>query len=238
MDVTQLRSLPLFADLEVSVLKQLAEHSRVRSYQADEVVFHEGEMLPAGLHVLLSGCLRMSKIAASGKETILRVLPAGELFAAPALCGDGVAPATVTAIAPATVLILDRPALLTSFAQRPELALQLLAVFNQRLQQLHQRVHGLVSERAITRLIHYLESMAEYGGTDAVAAGAQLRSRCTYYQIARSIGITYEECVRLFKQLKPAVTYQRGLITLRDRDRLRALSAEPPHPPDPNCSNG
>ena len=236
MDVTQLRALPLFADLEVSVLQQLAEHSRVRSYQADEVVFHEGEMLPAGLHVLLSGRLRMNKIAASGKETILRILPAGELFAAPALCGDGVAPATVTAIAPATVLIFERQAVLTSFTQMPELALHLLAVFNQRLQQLHQRVHGLVSERAITRLIHYLESMAEYGGTDAVAAGAQLRSRCTYYQIARSIGITYEECVRLFKQLKPAGTYQRGLITLRDRDRLRALSAELPHPPDPNCS--
>ena len=80
------------------MLQQLAESSRVRSYQADEVVFYEGEVLPAGLHVLLSGRLRMTKIAASGKETILRILPAGELFAAPALCGDGIAPATVAAI--------------------------------------------------------------------------------------------------------------------------------------------
>jgi len=111
----------------------------------------------------MSGRLHMSKIAASGKETILRILPAGEVFAAPALFGNGQAPATVAAIAPATVLTLDRQALLDGFAQTPELALRLLAVFNQQLQQLHQRVHGSVSERAILRLVNYLESMADYG---------------------------------------------------------------------------
>ncbi|NJM68291.1 MAG: winged helix-turn-helix domain-containing protein, partial [Acaryochloris sp. RU_4_1] len=38
-----------------------------------------------------------------------------------------------------------------------------------------------------------------------------------YYQIARSIGITYEECVRLFKQLQEVVSYRRGgKITILD----------------------
>ena len=231
IDVTQLQEISLFADLDIALLQQLANYSRIRSYLADEVVFHEGDALPVGLHVLMSGRLRMTKIAASGKETILRILPAGEVFAAPALFGNGQAPATVAAIAPATVLTLDRQALLDGFAQTPELALHLLAVFNQRLQQLHQRVHGLVSERAIVRLVNYLEAVADYGGTDPVAAGERLRSRLTYYQIARSIGITYEECVRLFKQLKPAVTYRRGgLVTLIDRPQLHTLSAGLPHP--------
>jgi hypothetical protein len=59
-----------------------------------------------------------------------------------------------------------------------------------------------------------------------VAAGERLRSRLTYYQIARSIGITYEECVRLFKQLKPTVTYRRGgLITVSDRAELHSLGS-------------
>jgi len=226
IDVAQLREISLFADLDMELLQRLAEYTRVRSYLADEVVFHEGDALPACLHVLMSGRLRMTKIAASGKETILRVLPAGEVFAAPALFGNGQAPATVAAIAPATVLTLDRQVLLDGFAQTPELALHLLAIFNQRLQQLHQRVHGLVSERAIVRLVNYLESMADYGGTDLVDEGEQLRSRFTYYQIARSIGITYEECVRLFKQLKPTVTYRRGgLITVSDRAELHSLGS-------------
>lgn len=228
MDIDQLRTIALFADLDAALLEQFRQRSQVQSYRVDETVFYEGDILPERLHILMSGRLRMTKTAASGKETILRILPAGEVFAAPALFGNRQAPATVTAIAPTTVLTLEKQALLKAVSQTPELALQLLAIFNQRLQQLHQRVHGLVSERAIARLVNYLESMAEYGGTDSVTDGEQLRSRLTYYQIARSIGITYEECVRLFKQLKPAVTYHRGgLITLKDRDRLHALSLKP-----------
>jgi CRP-like cAMP-binding protein len=100
IDIAQLQKISLFADLDPALLQRLADFSHVRSYLADEVIFHEGDLLPACLHVLMSGRLRMTKIAASGKETILRILPAGEIFAAPALFGNGQAPATVAAIAP------------------------------------------------------------------------------------------------------------------------------------------
>ncbi|MEH2369441.1 hypothetical protein [Nostoc sp.] len=53
----------------------------------------------------------------------------------------------------------------------------------------------------------------------------QLRSRLPYYQIARSIGITYEECVRLFKQIQAGVTYQRGgKILVLDQMKLDAIA--------------
>ncbi|MEM1252723.1 MAG: Crp/Fnr family transcriptional regulator [Cyanobacteria bacterium P01_H01_bin.21] len=221
VDITQLQTIPLFTQLDISVLEQLAQHCRIRSYTSDQVVFYEGDQLPACLHVLMSGRLRIAKIAASGKETILRLLPAGEIFAAPAVFGNGKAPATVTAIEPASVLTLKKQALLDEFSQTPELALQLLGVFNQRLQQLHNQVHGLASERAIVRLVHYLEYVANQMGTDCIEGGEHIKERLTYYQIARSIGITYEECVRLFKQLQPAVRYRRGGdIVIIDRSIL------------------
>jgi CRP-like cAMP-binding protein len=190
VDVAQLQKIALFADLHVSLLEQFAQHSRLTSYQTNHIVFQEGDELPTSLHVLVSGRLRIAKMAPSGKETIFRILPEGEVFAAPSLFSKGKAPATVTAIEPVTVLTLDRQPLLEGFSRNPELALHLLGVFNQRLQQLHNRVHGLVSERAIVRLVHYLEAMADYAGTDQDTEGEQLRSRLTYYQIARTIGIT------------------------------------------------
>jgi len=71
------------------------------------------------------------------------------------------------------------------------------------------------------RLEHYLEHIAATQGTVAVAEGEALRARLTYYQIARTIGITYKECVRLFKQLQSGVNYQRGgKITVTDWQRL------------------
>lgn len=227
VDPAQLQLIPLLADLNPALLQHLAAQSTVRHYSAEQILFHEGDGLPACLHILMSGRLRMTKISEAGKETILRILPAGEVFAAPALFGDGSAPATVTAIDTSAVLALEREAILEGFSQYPELALHLLVVFNQRLQQLHTRVHGLISERAIVRLVHYLDHAAAQKGITPVDGGQQLKSLLTYYEIARSIGITYEECVRLFRQLKPTVTYQRGgIITVTDWQQLSKIVHE------------
>ncbi len=71
--------------------------------------------------------------------------------------------------------------------------MQIIAVLTERLQLLHQAVHGLVSERALVRLAQYIQQAAIAEGTDVTEQGVLLRSRLPYYQIARSIGITYEE---------------------------------------------
>ncbi|MEM9152578.1 MAG: Crp/Fnr family transcriptional regulator [Cyanobacteria bacterium P01_F01_bin.3] len=226
MDVDQLQKISLFTELPSQVLEQLAKHCRLKQYAAESVVFYEGDALSACLHVLVSGRLHIGRISPSGKETILRILSAGEIFAAPALFGDGKAPATATAIEPAVILTLERQALLDGFAQAPELALHLLCIFNQRLQQLHNRMHGLVSERAIIRLINYLEHFMANAGCVLTPGGEQIEAQLTHYQIARSIGISYEECVRLFRQLRPVVVYKRGgTITVTDREQLSALKA-------------
>jgi hypothetical protein len=83
----------------------------------------------------------------------------------------------------------------------------------------------MASERAIVRLAQFIQAAAIAEGTDVTEQGLQLRSRLPYYQIARSIGITYEECVRLFKQIQTIVTYHRGgKILMLDQARLEAIA--------------
>ncbi|BAC91794.1 Crp/Fnr family transcriptional regulator [Gloeobacter violaceus] len=224
--VEQLAAVSVFAALTQKELGQLCSHARVHIYRSGEIVIHEGDPLPAALHALLEGSLRITRTAATGKETIFRALGAGEIFAAPALFGDGIAPATVTAAGDCRVLLIEREALLAAVRQTPEITLRLLAVFNQRLQQLHDIVHGLVSERAIVRLARFVQYAASRHGTEMVDGRQQLKSRLSYYQIARSIGITYEECVRLFKQLKPALAYGRGgQIAVLDAGLLEVIAS-------------
>ena len=56
--------------------------------------------------------------------------------------------------------------------------------------------------------------------------GDRLSINLPYYQIACSIGITYEECVRLFKKLKGILIYQRGgKIIVQDWKKLESVSA-------------
>uniref|UniRef100_A0ACD5GMZ5 Crp/Fnr family transcriptional regulator n=1 Tax=Desertifilum tharense IPPAS B-1220 TaxID=1781255 RepID=A0ACD5GMZ5_9CYAN len=206
----QLASISIFTQLQPEQLTRLQPHSVVQTYQTGEIISHEGDRLSPRLYALIAGLLRVSKTASNGKETILRTLANGDIFAAPALFGNGIAPATVIAESEVQVLMVDRVALLAAIQENPEIALHMMAVFNQRLQQLHEMVHGLVSERAIVRLARLIQYAAEVPGMPVSQQGICLRQPLSYYEIARSIGITYEECVRLFKQLKPIVSYRRG----------------------------
>lgn len=223
--IEQLQQISLFSGLDLDQLVQLQTHAVVKQYLREEIIFHEGDRLPAKLFAVLSGKIEIKKTTATGKETILRTLSLGEIFAAPALFGDGVSPATVVAQQECQILTIERTTLLEMIKDTPELALQIIAVLTERLQHLHQVVHGLASERAIVRLAQYVQTAASAEGTEVTEQGLQLRSRLPYYQIARSIGITYEECVRLFKQIQAIITYRRGgKILVLDKVKLDAIA--------------
>lgn len=228
MEVTVecLRGIPLFAALSEQQLVRLQSQATIQDYQAGAMLIFEGDRLPSRLHVLSSGTASVTKTAATGKETVLRTLSAGEIFAAPALVGNGISPATVIAESAAQVLTIEREALLDAFKQTPEIALQIMMVFNQRLQQLHETVHGLVSERAIVRLARLIQYFETYYGTESGADGECLKVKLPYYQMARRVGITYEECARLIKRLHSVVTYSRGgKIQILDHQRLEAIAS-------------
>jgi CRP/FNR family transcriptional regulator, cyclic AMP receptor protein len=221
----QLKQISIFAALDREQLELLQPHAAIRPYERGEIVLHEGDRLPAQLFAILTGMIQVKKTATTGKETILRSLPAGELFAAPALFGNGIAPATVIAEQDCQILTIARSGLLTVMQQTPEVALQIIIVLTERLHHLHNVVHGLVSERAIVRLAQFIHTAMLEQGTEMTADGLGLRSRLPYYQIARSIGITYEECVRLFKQMQTVVSYRRGgKILLLDVAALGAMA--------------
>lgn len=223
--VEQLQQILILSRLELDQLSPLQSHARIKRYSRGEIILHEGDHLPAQLFAVLSGRIEVKKTASTGKETILRSLPPGELFAAPALFGNSIAPATVIAEQDCQILTVERAALLEMIRNTPELALQIIAVLNERLQHLHQVVHGLASERAIIRLAQFIQNAATTEGADATEQGLELRSRLPYYQIARSIGITYEECVRLFKQIQTVVIYHRGgRVLVLDQEKLDAIA--------------
>jgi CRP/FNR family transcriptional regulator, cyclic AMP receptor protein len=225
--LSQLQQISIFQDLDGSQIKSLLPYSYIHEYEPTEIVMHEGDRLPQQLYILLTGLLEIKKTSANGKETIMRLIPTGELFAAPAIFGNGIAPATIVCQMSSQVLTLERDALLKVISQTPEISLRILEVFNQRLQQLHNTVHGLISERAIVRLVKLITYYRERDGSQKVTEGELLNIRLPYYQLARSIGITYEECVRIFQQLKGIVIYQRGgKIIIQDWQKLNSPSAD------------
>ena len=226
--IEQLATIDVFSNLDSTVLTQLADVARIHGYQQGEILIHEGDRLPAKFHAVLAGKLLVQKIAESGKETTLRQLPAGEMFAAPALFGDGIAPATVKALNDSQIVTIDKTILLGLIQVSPEIALHILHYFNQRLQEMHQTIHGLISERATVRLARLIEYMAKRYGVEQTQEGVQLNMKLPHQQMARMIGITYEECVRIVrKDLDGIISYGRGgSITINDDFALKSVTSQ------------
>ncbi|BAY12493.1 Crp/Fnr family transcriptional regulator [Calothrix sp. NIES-2098] len=223
--IEQLSQINVFADLDTADKVNLQPQTQVQKYSKGEIILHEGDSLPAKLYAVVSGTIQVTKTATTGKETILRTLTNGEIFAAPALLGNGISPATVTAESDCEILTVERDALLKAIQQNPEIALRMLMVFNNRIQQLHETVHGLVSERAIVRLARLILYFAAESGTESTPQGECLKVKLSYYRMARSVGISYEECVRLIKSLKSIIIYSRGgKMTILDMQKLDAIA--------------
>lgn len=208
--VEQLQQLWILQSLSEENLGELQPHAKIRQFQKNEMVMIEGDSLPACLFALLEGKLQIQKTADTGKETVMRMIRAGQIFAAPAMFGNQIAPATAIAQEAATVVKIDKTAILNGIGKNPEIALRILETFNQRLQHLHETVHGLISERAIARLARLILYYGKEYGTTSKTEGDLINVQLSYYQMARMIGITYEECIRLIKKMSEAMTYRRG----------------------------
>lgn len=226
--IKQLQTITIFASLKSSSLGKLSGFSRIDFYESGSLIIQQGDRFLPKLYAVLTGQITAQKISSQGKVTILRQLPAGEMFAAPALFGDGIAPATLIAQKNTEVVSINKSVLLELMHSNPEVSLEILSCFNQRLQEMHQTIHGLISESATIRMARLIQYNASRYGVEQTNKGACLNTKLPHQQLARSVGITYEESVRLIKKdFAAIIDYGRGgIITIQDGSALKLLSSE------------
>lgn len=217
-----IKALSFFAGLDEAHVEALARISTLRGYERGACVFHEGEALPPYFLVLVSGSLQIVKLAASGKESVIRLIPPGEPFAWAALLSSRIAPASARAMGPLRVLHIPHDDLVALLTAQPRLSLRLVALYGQRLHDLHEQLHAVISERARTRIARLiLRFMAR--------EGVALSTALPHQVLARMAGITYEECVRIIGEWghgrEPLLEYGRGgRIVVCDAAALEALA--------------
>ncbi len=78
-DSSALLGSPLLAAIRASDLQALVKLARVRSWEAEQVLFQRGDA-GDGLYAIVSGQVRIVLEGASGSEVIVRVLATGDVF--------------------------------------------------------------------------------------------------------------------------------------------------------------
>lgn len=195
-----LLSTPLFAPLSDAELKAIAGRAVLKKFETGELLFSEGESC-SGLHVVVSGKVRIFKSSRTGREQVLAIEGPGSTVAELPVFDGGDFPASASAVEASEVVFLSRNDFRAACLENPELALKVLQVVGGRL----RRLVGIIEELSFTtlrqRLISWILREAKTRGR-ATENGTLLELGATHQEIAFRIGTVRELVSRNIARLQ------------------------------------
>ncbi len=158
--IEHLRRVPVLLRLDTEILHQLAHTAIWRKASTGAILFLEGE-IAEGFYYVYSGWLKEVKSSAEGREQILQLLGPGEIFNFMGIFVDRPNSATVIALEPAEIWVLQREAFYEALAAHPNLALRVAEALADQVSHLIQLVSDLSLQSVENRLAQRLLDQSE-----------------------------------------------------------------------------
>jgi CRP-like cAMP-binding protein len=198
--VDLLAAVELFAELEQEDLAKIASLAQVRKMARDTTVFHAGDTADA-VFIVASGKVKIVVPAADGKEFILTVLGAGQVFGEMALLESAPRSASVITATAVELLVISRDDFHHLLATESRISHKLLAILSRRLRRANAKMESLAYMDVAGRLARYLLDLARDHG-QRVGNGWVVVRRPTHSDIAHSIGTSRETVSRLINEFE------------------------------------
>jgi CRP/FNR family cyclic AMP-dependent transcriptional regulator len=212
-----LKTLPYFSGLDETVLDSIRKYVFEKKAERGESLSFEGEPSDV-LYFVFAGVVKAFKTSADGKEQIFRIIRPGESFNdVPALSG-GVNLVSVEAMGPVVLHGIKKKDLETIIKERPQVALNVIQVLSQRVQELVDLVEDFSFRHVTGRVAKMLLEYADH----KVGEGPRL----TQQEMAAMIGTAREMVGRSLKNLEGAGTIrmERNRIIIANLQVLRELA--------------
>lgn len=176
--ITALSNIPYFANLDTSLVETISQHMKVRQFDTGQVVFLEGGQ-DVALYIVQTGWLKAVKTSLDGREQVLHFIGPNEVFNAIGVFVESANPATVIALEPTTVWVIQQDAILKLLDQHPELGRVIIQRLAGRVQQLIHMVEDLSLRTIEARLARYLieQSIEEQLSRPRWATQAEMANR-------------------------------------------------------------
>jgi CRP/FNR family cyclic AMP-dependent transcriptional regulator len=171
MTLEELRSVPLFADLDDTATRELRELLKIREVESETPLFSLGDSGDA-MYLIDSGRVRISVHDSFGHTVTLAELGGGDFFGEMAILDGKQRAADATVIETARLAILEREDFIPFVRRNPDVALKMLSAITKRLRDtdelLRQRVSrnaNIEEEARLTPGDRLANKIAEFGGS-------------------------------------------------------------------------
>jgi CRP/FNR family cyclic AMP-dependent transcriptional regulator len=219
----------LFRELEAEDRNALFGRVRLRTYSPGQAIFLMGSPGDSMMAVL-SGSVRISVPSPDGKEIVLAILQAGEVFGEIALLDGKERTADAKAMTECSLGILERREVVAFLERHPKTWPKLVEVLCSRLRNTDQHIAELALLDLPVRLAKALLRLANVE-TVASNGRAVLQVQLSQRELGNICGATREsinKCLRAW-QRRGIIEIEESLVTVANRTALEELAelAEP-----------
>jgi CRP-like cAMP-binding protein len=197
-------------------------------YRAGRRIFSKGDE-GLGLLAVLSGIVKISVVSENGREIVLNLIGANEIFGEIALLDGGARTADATALNDCELLVLDRRDLLRILMEEPIVSIKLLEVVSSRLRRTSEQVEDLSFGDLSVRLAKALLRIADLQGT---LDKPRPRITITQKELGQTIGLSRERTNWYLRAWEKAgaISLEKGGCIINDRAQFVELVESDPLP--------
>jgi CRP-like cAMP-binding protein len=187
-----IRNAKFFSGLSEAACRRLAELSRRRVVEKRDMLFMEGAEGKA-VYLLTSGGIQLVKTNLDGRETVIKTVKEGELFAEVILFEKNRYPVTAIAVTAAEVIELPRAGFLKLLDEK-DFRNDFMAMLMAKQRYLAERIQQLTAMDVEARFVEFLRD--HYGQAGTITPDLSKKD------IASAIGATPETFSRLLQKLE------------------------------------
>ncbi len=213
----------IFSDLSKREIEALTTIAQMRAARPKQSVVKKGEE-GGPIFAVLRGRLKVITPGV-GRDAAFRILGPGELFGEIAAFDGQDRSATVTALEPCQLAVIQHAAFTAFLDQHPAVSRKLLGVLARRVRELSERVEDRAFLEAPARLAKCLAALAERYGKPQ-PEGLVCALRLSQSELGELVDATRESVNKLLRTWKSdgVVTHEPERIVFHDLAALRRLA--------------
>jgi CRP/FNR family cyclic AMP-dependent transcriptional regulator len=212
----------LFSGLASTERAALVGRARIRTFDAGQTIFQMGS--PGNsMMAVLTGTIRISIPSPDGKEIVLAILQAGEVFGEIALLDGKERTADAKAITESSLAVLERNDVLAFLERNPSSWIKLVEVLCERLRRTDRQISELALLQLPVRLAKALLRLVDDGTSAESRVGEiQLSQR----ELGNFVGASRESVNKCLSDWQRAgvIRVEENVIALIDREALEQLA--------------
>jgi CRP/FNR family transcriptional regulator, cyclic AMP receptor protein len=213
----------LFSHLAAGAMQQLASRMTRKAVRRGTIIFAKDDP-GIGLIGVIRGSVKISVVAADGREAMLNIINSGEVFGEMALLDGRPRSADATAMSDCELVSIDRGAFVSILRGDPDVALKVIEILCARLRHSSDQLQDVMYLSAPARLAKTLLQLV----TEPTSAGSVQQAKITQREISQIVGLSREmtnKQLRMWERLR-WVKLERGAVVLLQSGQLQKIAAE------------